>query len=285
MTFNYLALKYINKVKNKITDELPTSLDIGSQTVNFNLQLYKELVNRIEIKSDNQLKIIRKMLHPKEWNGWRPTANDVVLSLGYHEYESIDLNGAYNSYKFDLNLDIQTFYDFHKSYDLVINNGTGEHVFNQFSLYKNIHNLTKKNGIMLNIMPFLGWVNHGFYNFNPIFYADLAAANNYEMIKISFANNNGDEMSLKRNFNSVFEHIKPRHESYFKDFLNSVFKEIGENIFLVAVYRKLTNDVFHIPLQGKYLADVKNDENNYLNQGDGSAKASGQIGILRNFRV
>ena len=37
---------------------------------------------------------------------------------------------------------------------------------------------------MLNILPFIDWINHGFYNFNPIF-ADLAASNNYEIIKIS----------------------------------------------------------------------------------------------------
>ena len=45
--------------------------------------------------------------------------------------------------------------------DLVINNGTGEHVFNQHALFLNFHNLTKINGIMLNILPFIDWINHG----------------------------------------------------------------------------------------------------------------------------
>ena len=43
---------------------------------------------------------------------------------------------------------------------------------------------------MLHILPFIDWINHGFYNFNPIFFADLAASNEYEIVKMSFANRN-----------------------------------------------------------------------------------------------
>ena len=32
---------------------------------------------------------------------------------------------------------------------------------------------------MLHGMPFSGWYDHGFYNFQPTFYLDLAIANNY----------------------------------------------------------------------------------------------------------
>jgi len=113
---------------------------------------------------------------------------DYFKSVGFKEYISIDINGAYNSLQFDLNKNISETYSYNEKYDLVINNGTGEHVFNQYALFLNFHNLTKLNGIMLNILPFIDWINHGFYNFNPIFFADLAASNNYEIIKISLAN-------------------------------------------------------------------------------------------------
>ena len=112
------------------------------------------------------------------------STKDYFISAGFKEYKSIDINGAYESFQFDLNKNISDSYKFNKTYDLVINNGTGEHVFNQYSLFLNFHNLTKVNGIMLNILPFIDWINHGFYNFNQ-FFLRLAASNKYDIIKLS----------------------------------------------------------------------------------------------------
>ena len=95
-------------------------------------------------------------------------------------------------------------YKFIKVYDLVINNGTGEHIFDQYSLFKNIHNLCNLNGLMLHILPFIDWINHGFYNFHPIFFADLSAANDYEIIKLSMADRNGNEIEYITNDNTVY---------------------------------------------------------------------------------
>ena len=133
------------------------------------------------------------------------------------DYKSIDINGAYESFQFDLNKNISKTYNFNQKYDLVINNGTGEHVFNQHALFLNFHNLTKNGGIMLNILPFIDWVNHGFYNFNPIFFADLAASNNYKIEKISLANRDGAELKLNTSdYSIMFEQIKPhRNDSKF----------------------------------------------------------------------
>ena len=127
-----------------------------------------------------------------------------------YSYSSIDINGAYNSHKFDLNKNIFEKYNFKEKFDLVINNGTGEHIFDQYNFFLNFHNLTKINGLMLSILPFIDWINHGFYNFNPIFFADLAASNKYDILKISFANRNGAELKLdNNNFSILFEQIKP----------------------------------------------------------------------------
>ena len=34
---------------------------------------------------------------------------------------------------------------------------------------------------MVHAMPFIGWIDHGFYSFHPTFYWDLAAQNNYRV--------------------------------------------------------------------------------------------------------
>ena len=94
----------------------------------------------------------------------------------------------------------------------MVNNGTGEHVFNQHNLFENMHNLTKENGLILNILPFIDWINHGFYNYNPLLFADLAASNNYEVINMSIANRDGNELSInnKNQYGIYYEQIKPK---------------------------------------------------------------------------
>ena len=67
------------------------------------------------------------------------------LTVGFLNYQTIDINEEENSLAFDLNTVIEDTYGYKEKYDLVINNGTGEHVFNQLSLFKNMHNLCKKN--------------------------------------------------------------------------------------------------------------------------------------------
>ncbi len=132
---------------------------------------------------------------------------------------------------------------------------------------------------MLNILPFIDWINHGFYNFNPIFFADLAASNNYELIKISLANRNGAELKLdNNNFSILFEQIKPHlNNSKFAKMIEIAKEKIGKNILLVVVTKKLSDNDFKIPLQGKYLDDVLNLKTDYNSQKSGSANAANQV--------
>ena len=50
----------------------------------------------------------------------------------------------------------------------------------QKQVFTNLHNLTKVGGVILNVVPFSLWINHGFYNYNPITFRDLAYANEYK---------------------------------------------------------------------------------------------------------
>ena len=132
---------------------------------------------------------------------------------------------------------------------------------------------------MLNILPFIDWINHGFYNFNPIFFGDLAASNKYEIIKISLANRDGAELKLDGDdFSILFEQIKPhRNNSKFAKMIEIAKEKIGKNILLVVATRKLQNVNFKIPLQGKYLSDVASYKTEYSSQEGGSADAANQI--------
>ncbi len=281
MTFNYIAAQKSNHCKKYLDEKLSRVMDIGAQTPTIRNSLIKDYIQPEAFYSNKQELCYRKIINEEKFS-----TKDFFLALGYKNYFSIDINGANESFQFDLNQNISQAYKFNERYELVINNGTGEHVFNQYSLYENIHNLTNKNGIMLHIMPFINWVNHGFYNFNPILYADLAAANNYHILDISLANNNGAEIKFTEQENSkiMFEQVKPKYTSYFKNFLSEAKSKLSENIMIVIILKKTINEDFKIPLQGKYLEDISHSNTGYKKQGTGSSSAFGQEkdGIKRN---
>ncbi|MDC3156825.1 hypothetical protein OA855_03395 [Pelagibacteraceae bacterium] len=274
MTFNPIAALNVLETKHMISDKAPKAIDLGSQTASIDALFINNLIKKNKSLDNIQINNLNNLLNKKNFS-----TKDYFLSIGFKDYKSIDINGAYESYKFDLNKNILETYNYNQKYDLVINNGTGEHVFNQYTLFLNFHNLTKVNGIMLNILPFIDWINHGFYNFNPIFFADLAASNNYEIMKISLANRNGAELKLDdNNFEILFEQIKPyKNNSKFEKMVEIAKDKIGKNILLVVVTRKLSNDSFKTPLQGKYLGDVAEFKTEYKYQKGGSAKAENQI--------
>ena len=274
MTFNPVAAVNVIECKNIISTNDPKAVDLGSQTSSINDIFVKNLLDNNKTIHRIQKKNLDNLSRFKSF-----TTEDYFKSVGFKEYKSIDINGAYNSLQFDLNKNISETYSYNEKYDLVINNGTGEHVFNQYALFLNFHNLTKLNGIMLNILPFIDWINHGFYNFNPIFFADLAASNNYEIIKISLANRDGAELKLNNeNLSILFEQIKPnRNDSKFKKMIDIAKTKLGRNILLVVITRKLSDNEFKIPLQGKYLNDVSNFKTDYNLQESGSATAANQI--------
>ena len=274
MTFNPVAAFNVIECSNIISNNDPKAVDLGSQTSSINNIFVKNLLENNKTINSIQKKNLNNLSSSQSF-----TTEDYFKSVGFKEYKSIDINGAYNSLQFDLNKNISETYSYNEKYDLVINNGTGEHVFNQYALFLNFHNLTKLNGVMLNILPFIDWINHGFYNFNPIFFADLAASNNYEIIKISLANRNGSELRLNdENLSILFEQIKPnRSDSKFEKMIDIAKTKLGRNILLVAITRKLSDNIFKTPLQGKYLSDVSNFKTDYNTQESGSAMAANQI--------
>ena len=280
MTFNPLAAS--NSVESffLLNGKNKSALDIGSQTPSISSDFIKHLINKYKHLNKTQITNLN-LLKEKIINKTKFTTREYFLSLGFKKYNSIDINGAYKSYKFDLNKDIVSVYKFNKKYDLVINNGTGEHIFNQHSLFLNMHNLTNKNGLLLHILPFIDWINHGFYNFNPIFFADLAASNDYDIVKLSFANRNATEIIIEsKSYNLIFEQIKPWQDpTFLKKTINFTKEKVGSNIILVVILRKKNDNKFKIPLQGKYLADVNenNTSSNYSGQKIGSGIAKNQL--------
>jgi len=102
------------------------------------------------------------------------------IFLDCSEIAAIDLQGTKNAIRRDLNSPLKL----GREFDIALNFGTGEHVFNTYQFFKSVHDVTRAGGLMIHGMPFHGWIDHGFYCFQPTFYWDLATANHYEPLQV-----------------------------------------------------------------------------------------------------
>ncbi len=101
------------------------------------------------------------------------------LYYGCPSVEAIDLHGTEASTPHDLNEVLVR----DEAVDVTINNGTAEHIFFAGRVFQSMHQCTKPDGLMMHEGPLInGWVNHGFYNFQPTLFFDLARHNDYDTL-------------------------------------------------------------------------------------------------------
>lgn len=148
---------------------------------------------------------------------------------------SVDFNGTPAALKQDLNapLDLAG-----EQFDVVMNHGTAEHIFNIGQVFKTIHDHTIDGGWMIHESPFTGWIDHGFYCLQPTLFYDLAAANCYEIVLVAI------------------EHIESqtiiRLESRDRVGRLAEAGEIPNNSMLYVALRKYGERPFRVPMQGYY---------------------------------
>jgi len=205
---------------------------------------YSVLVD--ELKSLSKAEVASK---PKEVG--TPHVETFYKALGFSSYSSIDINSDFGSMVMDLNKNLATEYNFVKQYDLVTNIGVSEHLFDQNTFFKNAHNLTAVGGVMMHILPFLGYVNHGFFNYEPRIFYDLAAANGYDLLTLYLADREYIILDLTKQ-NEILTH--------FYQYLEPLVPNDYHNGFVVAVMKKNTSEDFVTPLQGKYVQDIDSPE-------------------------
>ena len=149
-------------------------------------------------------------------------------------YSCIDASGEYGALKWDLNFDGCT-PEHRGQYQLVTNHGTTEHLLNQFNSFKMVHDLAAKGGLIMHALPFLSYVDHGYFNYQPNLFIDLARANGYELLGIWL------------NIHSKLSHFIPWERGIEKHLRT----EEGDSLLLV-LYRKTIDEEFAAPFQAVY---------------------------------
>lgn len=114
--------------------------------------------------------------------------------FGYAEIVSLDYSGSDAAVKADLNEP----FSLGRTFDVCINCGTTEHIFNQYQAFKTIHDHTAPGGSMIHWQPIHGFhhINHGMFLPQPGMFYDLAHANGY---RVAFAALSNDQRMVELN--------------------------------------------------------------------------------------
>lgn len=157
------------------------------------------------------------------------------LVLDYDTYMAVDLHDAPDTIQHDLNRPLRL----DRRFDVITNIGTAEHVFDIARVFRTAHEVAAPNGLMIHTAPFTGWWNHGFFSIHPTFYFDLAEANGYDLVALTYG-------MLK-----PFEAISVEKREDIHDLAKT--GRIGEHAVLNCVFRKGAEDrPFETPIQRLY---------------------------------
>lgn len=180
-------------------------------------------------------------IHPAE------STRDFYNQIGFSKYVALDVNTEKDAIIVDLNKP----YEPEEQYDLVTNIGTTEHVFNQGTCWETIHKLCKVGGYIYIQLPFTPWINHGFYNYNPIFFDQLGLANRYVVELFTIADRWGKQFAIPG------EHLfKEKHPKMLQNYLLA----FDHDVFCNVLFQKVYDEPFKMPFQGKYKKDIEAPE-------------------------
>lgn len=184
------------------------------------------------------------------------------------EYNSMDANGEYDSMIVDFNEDLKLKYNYTNKFDLCTNLGTSEHLIGQTNFFKNIHNTTKKNGIMLHVLPMEGYYNHCYFNYHPNFFYDLASSNKYEIKEFWYFSQRTSKTLKHYNGNNLYP--LNFNENLINDLEKLAKKKIYVNSIrnnsssICVIFKKTEDNDFSLPFQDDSMpSDHKNKIANY----------------------
>jgi len=213
MAMNLDGPIYLQRI-GLLTADKNKLLDIGPQNVYFvrDEQIREFIKNQGSgSRHDDLDEEIKRLIYfstprPAE----RTTLFSEITDLTNIEYNSIDVCPGLKTEILDLNFDTLP-ESMIGHYDVVLNFGTTEHVFNQWNCFEIMHDATKVGGVIYHQLPASGYLDHGYFCYTPLFFGEMAQANGYEVIDL-FVTPAGeskiDDLNLSaRSSRSIFERI------------------------------------------------------------------------------
>ena len=177
LILNAIDLILIEKKKQNLNFSNKNILIMGYQDIYFT----KEHLNKLFKFHSMENKFVK--------NSTEENINlkDLFMDIGFKEIDILD-NSDYEGANILVNMNnLQNDVSLLKKYDFIFDWGTIEHVYNIPNYLNNIYNFLKKDGYYYGVTPMSGWVEHGFYQFSPVFFRD-AFKHNWETIFLKILN-------------------------------------------------------------------------------------------------
>ena len=110
----------------------------------------------------------------------------IYTAMGFRQFDSIDISPRHGvtSITFDLNLPEITKVIV-EPYDLTLDAGVMEHVFDVKQVFIHMTDLTKLGGYIMHIAPGNNTFDHGFYQISPTLFRDYYQKNKFDISDIS----------------------------------------------------------------------------------------------------
>lgn len=155
-------------------------LQLGRHTVYLTMQEVQEWADRHGIP----LQPVTPRLSNLEECAAAGCIDDITLfsSLGFSAVHSCDFSEEDNpTFIHDLNTPVPE--SLHEQYDVIIDSGTVEHIFDLKTVLGNIHRMLKVGGrAIFMTVPATNYVDHGYYMFSPMLFHDYFFTNMYPRI-------------------------------------------------------------------------------------------------------
>lgn len=181
------SLKFIMRKNKKYKFKGPV-LTFGNQDIYANENDIKQWADKEEITLSQPKEILYST--SGDVSKINKKAVNYIHAITFFEFIGIDKKDYYDIDKFafdkphilhDLQYPINKKY--HNFFNLVIDSGTLEHIFDVKSVMENIIRITKTGGYVLQLIPAQNFINHGFYQFSPTFFYDFYTNNGFKIIE------------------------------------------------------------------------------------------------------
>ena len=128
---------------------------------------------------------------------------------------------------------IDEYFEIADNYELIINIFFSAIFFNQLKFYNQILKISVLGSRLVNILPYSGFINYSYVNFNPIFIDFININKNFEINEIAFLDKYGKKLMIKNNYlkKVFFQSTEKRNQS----FIDHLQNEIDENFTDTAI--------------------------------------------------
>lgn len=166
---------------------------------------------------------------------------DPFVRMGFRSVESVDVSGSEGCTHI-LDLNSSDLPDVLRGrFDLIYDGGTLEHVFDVRAAQRNKFEMLRPGGVIIDFLPVNGWVDHGFYQFSPTFFADYYAENGFVLL---------DARLMKYEPSRVSATVYPYVPGSLNDVPDGSFP--GSWLYYGVVRKTESSTCHRIPLQRRY---------------------------------